>query len=209
MTADHGGRLQIQQFDLPDGNVRFDPDFLSLGEADQCLELLLREIDWQQKSIKLFGKTIPQPRLVAWYGDPGASYTYSGLTWEPLGWTEGLRSLKSQVEASVASMLGQTVKFNSVLLNLYRDGQDSMGWHSDDEPELGCNPAIASVSLGATRRFALQHKRHKALKQKIDLSHGSLLVMAGETQHHWRHQVAKTTKVQEPRVNLTFRYVIV
>ena len=195
------------KLDLPDADIYFDDSFLAEAAADEWLAELLREIAWQQKSIKLFGKTIPQPRLVAWYGDPGASYTYSGLTWEPLNWTEGLRSLKSQVEVSASAMLEQAIVFNSVLLNLYRDGQDSMGWHSDDEPELGRNPVIASVSLGATRRFALQHKRHKALKQKLDLSHGSLLVMAGETQHHWRHQVAKTTKCQKPRVNLTFRYV--
>ena len=201
MNLESSGTGNVQVFDLPDADVRFYPNFLQEGEADRGFDLLMEEIDWQQRSIKLFGKTIPQPRLVAWYGDPGASYTYSGLTWEPLDWTEELRSLKSQVEAASGAA------FNSVLLNLYRDGQDSMGWHSDDEPELGRNPAIASVSLGATRRFALQHKRDKALKQKIDLTHGSLLVMAGATQHHWRHQVAKTTKVRSPRVNLTFRYV--
>jgi alkylated DNA repair dioxygenase AlkB len=193
--------------DLPNAEICFDGAFLPVAAADLLLAQLLCEIDWQQRSITLFGKQIPQPRLVAWYGDPGASYTYSGLTWEPLAWTEALRSLKSQVETAAGSMLGRRVEFNSVLLNLYRDGQDSMGWHSDDEPELERNPEIASVSLGATRRFALQHKRRKALKHRLDLTHGSLLVMAGETQHHWRHQVAKTTKVLEPRINLTFRYV--
>ena len=199
--------MTAQRFDLPDAEVWLDGAFLTEAVADELLATLLAEIAWQQKSIKLFGKTIPQPRLVAWYGDPGASYTYSGLTWEPLDWTDGLRSLKSLVEAAAGEYLGNNPQFNSVLLNLYRDGQDSMGWHSDDEPELGRNPVIASLSLGAQRRFALQHKRRKELKQKLDLSHGSLLVMAGETQHHWRHQVAKTTRVKEPRVNLTFRYV--
>jgi len=195
------------ELNLPDAEIVFNESFLAAAPADALMAELLAEIDWQQKSIKLFGKTIPQPRLVAWYGDPGASYTYSGLTWEPLAWTKGLRSLKSQVEASTSTMLGRSIAFNSVLLNLYRNGQDSMGWHSDDEPELGMHPAIASLSLGATRQFALQHKRDKALKQKLHLTHGSLLVMAGETQHHWRHQVAKTTKVQEQRINLTFRFV--
>jgi len=194
--------MTVQTWSLPNAEIAFDAAFLTAAAADELQAQLMTEIDWQQKSIKLFGKDIPQPRLVAWYGDSGASYTYSGLTWEPLDWTEALRSLKSAVEAAA------NARFNSVLLNLYRDGQDSMGWHSDDEPELGQNPIIASVSLGATRRFALQHKQYKALKQKIDLTHGSLLVMAGETQHHWRHQVAKTTRVQEPRINLTFRYVL-
>ena len=193
--------MTAQRVDLPDAEVTLDEAFLAEAAADELLAKLLGSIDWQQKSIKLFGKTIPQPRLVAWYGDPGASYTYSGLTWEPLDWTGTLRSLKVQVEAAAGTA------FNSVLLNLYRDGQDSMGWHSDDESELGRNPVIASVSLGATRRFALQHKQRKGLKQKLDLSHGSLLVMAGETQHHWRHQVAKTTRVKSPRVNLTFRAI--
>ena len=193
--------------EIPQAQIRFDAEFLSQPTADRLQSQLMTEIDWQQRSIKLFGKTIPQPRLVAWYGDPGASYTYSGLTWEPLPWTETLRSLKQEVEAAVGGYLNSNPSFNSVLLNLYRTGQDSMGWHSDDEPELGRNPIIASLSLGATRRFSLQHKSQKQLKHKLDLTHGSLLIMAGETQHYWRHQVAKTTRVPSPRINLTFRTV--
>lgn len=198
------------KLDLPhcsDSEIWFDAAWLERAAADRYLSQLQQDIAWQQKSIRIFGKTVPQPRLVAWYGDPGASYRYSGLTWEPLAWTEPLRSLKSQVEVAASSLVGQPVPFNSVLLNLYRDGQDSMGWHSDDEPELGRNPAIASLSLGATRRFDLRHRRDRTIKQQIALTHGSLLVMAGATQHHWQHQIAKTKRVQEPRINLTFRYV--
>ena len=149
----------------------------------------------------MFGKRVITKRKVAWYGDEPYKYTYSKSTKTALPWTQELQSIKYKVESLTRH------NYNSCLLNLYHDGSEGMGWHSDDEPELGRNPVIASVSLGATRRFALQHKRRKDLKQKLDLSHGSLLVMAGETQHHWRHQVAKTTRVKSPRVNLTFRAI--
>lgn len=191
----------------PESEIWFDATCLDAAAADRYLAQLQQGIVWQQRSIRLFGKTLPQPRLVAWYGDPGASYSYSGLTWEPLAWTADLSRLKRQVEAAAGAMLERPLLFNSVLLNLYRDGQDSMGWHSDDEPELGHNPAIASLSLGAQRRFDLRHRRNKALKYQMVLTHGSLLVMAGATQHHWQHQIAKTKRVLQPRINLTFRYI--
>ncbi len=187
---------------LPEADLELDSQFIPAVEADVILEQLLSDIDWQQRSITLFGKTIPQPRLTAWYGDPGAAYRYSGLYWEPLPWTPLLRSLKNRIEQQTG------LTFNSVLLNLYRHGQDSMGWHSDDEPELGKNPAIASLSFGASRRFLLRHRQDKTLKQTLHLGHGSLLLMKGETQHHWHHQLPKTPQIDQPRVNLTFRQIV-
>ncbi|WP_448560944.1 alpha-ketoglutarate-dependent dioxygenase AlkB family protein [Trichothermofontia sp.] len=186
---------------------------LTPAQADRTFAHLQTAIPWRQESITIFGKRYRQPRLIAWYGDRGKTYTYSGLVLDPLPWTEHLLYLKKQVEVLAGS------SFNSVLLNYYRDGQDSMGWHSDDEPELGTNPVIASLSLGASRRFCLR-PRHRAVtrsqskqsrsdqpKVELELTHGSLLVMAGATQHHWQHAVPKTAKAIGPRVNLTFRWI--
>jgi alkylated DNA repair dioxygenase AlkB len=141
------------------------------------------------------------PRLSAWYGDAGAVYTYSGLRLEPLPWTPVLLEIKQATERLSGT------RFNSVLLNLYRDGQDSMGWHSDDEPELGPEPVIASVSLGALRRFVFQHKKRR-WRIALDLEPGSVLLMAGATQHHWRHALPKTRRPVAPRINLTFRTIL-
>lgn len=148
----------------------------------------------------MFGRTVPAPRLEAWYGDPGAAYTYSGLAHEPLPWTAELQDLRERVESATATT------FNSVLANLYRSGADSNGWHADDEPELGEQPVIASLSLGATRRFLL---RHRASGERVELmlEAGSLLVMRGATQQCWQHCVPKQRTVQAPRINLTFRRV--
>ena len=147
------------------------------------------------------GLTIPQPRLIAWHGDPEASYSYSGLTVQPTPWTTLLTSLKAKVEEVVPGF-----PFNSVLLNLYRNGKDSIAWHSDDEPELGENPTMASVSLGAVRKFSLKHKVTKEVHD-INLASGSLLVMAGRTQTYWMHQVPKTKRPVGERINLTFRCI--
>jgi alkylated DNA repair dioxygenase AlkB len=144
---------------------------------------------------------MPIPRLTAWYGDQGKSYTYSGIEQHPEHWNPTLKLIKSKIE-----QIAQ-VSFNSVLLNLYRDGKDSVSWHSDDEPELGENPIIASVSFGATRRFSLRNKHSKNHKIDIDLASGSFLLMQGETQHFWQHQIAKTAKEIQPRINLTFRII--
>ena len=142
------------------------------------------------------------PRLNAWYGDPGCRYGYSGTRFEPLPWTETLTDIKERLTATLG------VAFNSMLANRYRDGRDSVAWHSDDEPELGRNPVIASVSLGATRRFTLKHKSRRDIRPlAVDLTHGSLLVMSGPTQHQWLHQIAKTTRIVGERINLTFRYI--
>lgn len=184
-----------------DGLVILYGNFLKLAESDRLFGELYKSINWRQEQIKIFGKIRPIPRLTAWYADEGKSYTYSGIEHHAQPWNPTLKSIKSQVE-DIAE-----VTFNSVLINLYRDGKDSMSWHSDDEPELGKNPIIASVSLGGTRRFSGKHKISKDRKFNIDLTSGSLLLMKGETQHFWQHQIPKTSRVVEPRINLTFRMV--
>ncbi|MBD2723450.1 alpha-ketoglutarate-dependent dioxygenase AlkB family protein [Hymenobacter armeniacus] len=187
---------------LPQADLLFDPAFLPAAEADALLAQLTAEVAWEQRSIRLFGQEFPQPRLTAWYGDPEARYTYSGLAWEPRPWTPALLALRQRVAAACAA------PFNSVLLNLYRDGRDSMGWHADDEPELGPKPVIASLSLGATRRFRLRPRPGLVLPSlSLDLGSGSLLLMRGSTQQHWQHALPKTTQPLGPRLNLTFRWV--
>lgn len=188
-------------FAIDDGDVRYLPAALPPAEADACFDSLRVQVDWQQEEIHLFGARHAVPRLVAWHGDPGARYTYSGVAHEPRPWTPVLQQVRERVE----SLSGH--RFNSVLLNLYRDGRDGMGWHADDEPELGTDPVIASVSLGATRRFRMRHRRHRGQVLTIDLAHGSLLLMQGPTQHHWLHAVPKTTRAVGERINLTFRRV--
>ncbi|UOQ98163.1 alpha-ketoglutarate-dependent dioxygenase AlkB [Hymenobacter sp. 5317J-9] len=187
---------------LPQADLLFDPDFLPTAEADALLARLTAEVAWEQRSIRLFGQEFPQPRLTAWYGDPEARYTYSGLAWEPRPWTPALLALRQRVAAACAA------PFNSVLLNLYRDGRDSMGWHADDEPELGPAPVIASLSLGAPRRFRLRPRAGLAhAPLSLDLVNGSLLLMRGATQQNWQHTLPKTTRPLGPRLNLTFRWV--
>ena len=173
---------------------------LSAAESDHFLQVLLDEVPWQQRSVRLFGNEVPQPRLVAWYGDPGKRYAYSGVELEPLPWSEAILALRERCER----VAGRA--FNSVLLNLYRDGDDSVAWHSDDEPELGEQPVIASLSLGAERRFDLRH-RETGQTIRTRLPVGSLVVMSGDCQRDWSHQIAKTKKVRRPRINLTFRSV--
>ncbi|WP_313702931.1 alpha-ketoglutarate-dependent dioxygenase AlkB [Massilia sp.] len=166
--------------------------------TDEVFRRLRDETPWRQDSIVLFGKQHLQPRLTAWYGD--ASYTYSGLRLEPLPWTPLLAELSAAVETACAC------RFNSVLLNYYRNERDSMGMHSDDEPELGPEPAIASLSLGATRSFILRHKRNKCTR-KLDLHDGSLLLMSGSLQSNWLHGIHKATRSLGERINLTFRFI--
>lgn len=186
---------------LPDADLIFYPSLLDEAECTHLLEELTHTIDWRQDWITIYGRSLPQPRLTAWYGDPGKSYTYSNITMHPVPWTPTLLTLKAKVDAIAG------VSFNSVLLNLYRDGNDSMGWHSDDEPELGLNPTIGSLSLGGTRRFLLRHRFQKELKHQLELTSGSLLIMRGTTQQYWQHQVPKTKRPVLPRINLTFRVI--
>lgn len=188
----------IETIDLTNGTLLWSANFLATQEADHVFAYLQNEVPWQQESINLFGRQVAQPRLQAWYGD--AEYTYSGLTMQPLPWSPLLLELKQRCEAASGT------RFNSVLANLYRDGQDSMGWHQDNEPELGRNPVIASLNLGDSRRFVLKHK-HNGERRQLDLHHGSLLIMSGETQHFWRHCVPKTAQPKSARINLTFRQI--
>ena len=195
--------LQLGRTVLAGADLEYLPGFLGPADADELLAALLAEVPWQRPVVQIFGRTFRSPRLAAWYGDTGAVYRYSGLVNEPLPWLPGLAVLRRQIE----HRLGQT--FNSVLLNFYRDGADSMGWHRDDEPELGENPIIASISLGGIRRFVLQHSRQANMRRlELRPEHGSLLLMCGATQHFWRHCVPKTRKAVAPRLNLTFRRIV-
>ncbi|UOQ66026.1 alpha-ketoglutarate-dependent dioxygenase AlkB family protein [Hymenobacter volaticus] len=197
--------MPLTRIPLPHADVLLDPDFLGPGEAASLLEELSSSIAWRHEPIKLFGKEVMQPRLTAWHGDPTARYSYSGIMLDPQPWTLTLQQLREQVETAAQT------HFNSVLLNLYRTGQDSMGWHADNEPELGSSPIIASVSLGATRRFRLRPRDPQYLPHapvSLDLSTGSLLLMRGSTQQHWLHAVPKTARPTAPRLNLTFRLVV-
>jgi len=179
-------------------------DHLELGQPDtEMLQRLIAEIAWRSKEVVMWGRKLPQPRLTAWYGDPGARYAYSGIELHPLPWTPLLLDIKSRVE-EVAGLA-----FNSVLLNYYRDNHDSIGFHSDDEPELGARPVIASLSLGQERTFILKHKRSKSVSPvHLRLASGSLLLMKGETQRCWRHGILKENRSCGPRINLTFRTII-
>ena len=195
--------LQPGRTALAGADLEYLPGFLSPADADELLAALLAVVPWQRPVVQIFGRTFHSPRLAAWYGDTGAFYQYSGLVNEPLPWLSSLAVLRGRIE----HRFGQP--FNSVLLNLYRDGADSMGWHRDHEPELGENPVIASISLGGIRRFVLQHSR-QANMTRLELrpEHGSLLLMCGATQHFWRHCVPKTRKVVSLRINLTFRWIV-
>lgn len=187
---------------MKDGDCILVESFLPINEADSLLDNLIRNVNWHQPEISIFGRRVKSPRLSAWYGDPGAVYRYSGTVNQPLPWLNSLRSLKRSLETYTGN------NFNSVLLNLYRDGDDAMGWHADDEPELGPHPTIASVSLGSTRRFLMKHRRDRGCPSiKLDLCHGSMLVMSGATQKYWKHSIGRTRARVEPRVNLTFRQI--
>lgn len=202
-----GESQEIEQIVLgqqsDDALIAFQPNFLSLEKANALFESLMSSVEWQEESLWIAGQQRKVPRLIAWYGDRGAEYRYSGELHYPQPWLAELETIKQSLEAS----LGQS--FNSVLCNLYRNGQDSVGWHADDERELGKQPVIASLSLGASRTFQLKHKNKPNLRHKMSLSSGSLLVMQGTTQQFWLHQVPKEPKVSQARINLTFRKVIV
>ncbi|HEY4651237.1 MAG TPA: alpha-ketoglutarate-dependent dioxygenase AlkB [Pontibacter sp.] len=192
----------LQQVPLPDADIWYAPAFFDAGTSNCYLQLLTEQVNWKQETIRMFGRQVPMPRLTAWYGDK--SYTYSGLKNEPQPWLPVLLQLKEQVQEAT----GHT--YNSVLLNLYPSGQSSMGWHADDEPELGAAPTIASVSFGAARRFGFRHRYKKAQKSfYLELGHGSLLLMQGPTQRYWQHAIPKTAKATGARINLTFRNILV
>ena len=185
--------------ELKDGAVLYDRNFLSSVEASRYFKILRNETAWQQDQIKVFGKVYDQPRLTALYANNNSPYSYSNITMYPSPFSATLLEIKEKVEQQLKK------EFTTCLLNLYRHGQDSNGWHADNEKELGKNPIIASVSLGAERMFHMKHRTDNSQKIKINLTHGSLLVMSGSTQHYWLHQIPKTKKYVEERINLTFR----
>ena len=188
-------------FDVPDASIIYYPNFFSTEEATILFDTLQKEIPWQQDDIKVYGKVYPQPRLTALFGNEGKSYSYSNITMQPHKWPPLLMSIKEKVEKTTEAI------YSTVLLNYYRDGKDSNGWHADNEKELGTNPIIASLSFGAERMFQLKHNAIPNQKINISLAHGSLLVMKGTTQHFWKHQIPKTTKPIGSRINLTFRII--
>lgn len=202
--------MPLARLPLPDADVRLDPAWLPRVQADALLAAVRAEVPWSVHRIRMFGRMVDSPRLSAWVGDAHARYRYSGAVFEPLPWTPALASLRARLRDAL------DLDFDSVLANLYRDGCDAMGWHRDDEPELGPAPVIASVSLGATRRFVLRHRpRARAgeagdtrARHAVELPHGSLLVMAGATQARWQHALPRTARPVGERINLTFRRIV-
>ena len=193
---------EFERFDVPDADMLLCKDFYTPAESAFFFLRLLDEVKWQQDRMAFYGREIALPRLTAWYGDRGHTYTYSHISMQPHPWTALLLEIKRKVENSVDA------HFNSVLLNLYRSGSDSVAWHQDNEPELGSHPIIASVSFGETRVFQLRHRNNRVVPRlDIPLSTGSLLIMRGETQQHWQHQIPKTKRAVERRMNLTFRFI--
>lgn len=184
-----------------DGELYYTEGIMDEGPATKMLATLLRDVPWRDETIMMFGKPVMQPRRTALYGDEGLVYRYSGRTMLPLPWTPDLLTLKQIAEQHAQS------SFTTVLVNCYRNGNDSMGWHRDNERELGCNPTIASISLGAQRLFQCKHRTDPSQRLSLPLSHASILVMKGAMQEHWYHQVPKERRVTEPRINLTFRTI--
>ena len=189
--------------DLPDSDLKYFPNLFPESHANLLLDALIKNVEWVQNTIRFYGKESPVPRLEAWYGDAGKSYAYSGIRMDPKPWIKELLEIKHAIEP-----IAQT-QFNSVLINYYRDGKDRVAWHSDDEKELGPNPVIGSVSLGAERKFKLRHKDHKQNGNyaEVMLAHGSLLIMKGETQRFWKHEIPRTARPIGKRINLTFRVI--
>ena len=179
----------------------FEPAWLDADAGHALFDALRATLPWATHRVVLFGRAVDSPRLSCWIGDPGAAYRYSGVRHEPEPWPEVLRPVRERLHRETGTA------FNSVLVNLYRDGRDSMGWHSDDEPELGERPVIASLSLGTTRRFVLKQRCDPSRKRVLELPHGSLLLMRGDSQADWRHALPRTAKPVGPRINLTFRRV--
>jgi alkylated DNA repair dioxygenase AlkB len=190
-----------ERLPLQDADILYYRCFFAPETAERYFQTLLCEAAWEKRMLLVYGTRHPEPRLTAWYGNEGAQYSYSGTTRLPNPWTPLLLEIKQRVEHAAG------VCYNSLLLNQYRDGKDSVSWHSDDKPSLGLNPSIASVSFGAVRSFHLRHRRDKHVRHTMDLAPGSLLLMQGPTQHFWHHQVPKTSRAVGPRINLTFRSV--
>jgi alkylated DNA repair dioxygenase AlkB len=191
----------VQSPKLPADLMDYKPGFFNGEESADLVKKLKETITWNQETIQMYGKILNTPRLTAWYGDNSKTYAFSGKKYNPYPWTPELLFIKERVDAAAG------IVFNSVLLNLYRNGNDSVAWHADDEPELGVNPVIASISFGQIRRFDVRYKQDHKLKYSVELENGSLLLMKGDLQHHWEHQVPKSTKALKERINLTFRVI--
>jgi alkylated DNA repair dioxygenase AlkB len=202
LFSTEGQEKTFEVISLQDGEILFMRNLFTSSESKNYFELLQNNINWKQEEVKFYGKTFPVPRKTAWYGYEGFNYSYSGINCFPEIWTKELLEIKKEIEKFIPDE-----DFTSVLLNLYNNGNDKMGWHADDEKELGINPTIASVSLGETRRFDIKHKQNPELHYKFELTSGSLLIMRGALQHHWVHQIPAQKKVKEPRINLTFRTI--
>lgn len=187
---------------LQGAELWFAPDWLTMAEADALLVSLREEIHWETHRIRLFGRELDSPRLSCWIGDEGTAYTYSGARFQPRPWPAALLPVRQRLATELDGA------FNSVLANRYRDGHDYMGWHSDNESALGPRPLIASLSLGATRRFVLKHREESSRKLELELPHGSLLVMGGDTQRNYKHALPRTAKPIGERINLTFRRIV-
>jgi alkylated DNA repair dioxygenase AlkB len=185
-----------------DGEAFLDQHYFKESDADNYFRQLESEIEWEQKEIRLFGKLIPQPRLMAWHGDEGITYQYSNLKLIAKPWTPTLIQLRNIIEENLGH------EFNAVFLNYYRNGHDYMGWHRDNEKVLGLQPLIVSVSVGAKRIFKFRHYHNKTLVRKFELENGSLMIMKGDTQNHWSHSLPKALKIKQARINLTFRNII-
>lgn len=174
---------------------------IHVEEADRVFRRLLEEVAWTQERITMFGRVMDIPRLTAWYGDPGRTYTYSGIALTPQAWIPLLEEVRARVERLAGC------RFNSVLLNQYRNGNDSVSWHADDEPDLGRTPTIGSLSLGASRRFEFRRRTDHGERFRVTLDAGDVVVMRGTSQQLWEHQIPKEAKVTESRINLTFRRI--
>lgn len=193
----NGGRIALR-----DAELRYRPGWLPAVRADALFDALSAQVPWEIHRIRLFGREVDSPRLSCWMGDADATYRYSGVRHAPRPWLPALDGVRERLRRETGA------DFNSVLLNRYRDGRDAMGWHSDDEAELGPQPIIASLSLGATRRFVLKHRREPSCRLALELEHGSLLLMSGPTQRHYRHALPRTAKPLGERINLTFRHIV-
>ncbi|WP_159469804.1 alpha-ketoglutarate-dependent dioxygenase AlkB [Dyadobacter sp. 3J3] len=191
-----------ESLSFPEDLLEYFPGFLAFQQSILLMNQLVKEVSWRQQVIPMYGKEVITPRLTAWYGDSNKSYKFSGTKFDPVPWTADLYNLKERIQKATG------LSFNSVLLNFYRDGNDSVAWHSDNERELGINPHIASLSIGQARQFEFRHKTDHSRKYGLSLENGSLLIMKGDLQHNWEHRIPKSKKINNERINLTFRLIV-
>ena len=191
-----------ESLSFPENLLEYYPGFIESEPALALMQQLIKEVPWRQQIIQMYGKKVSTPRLTAWYGDANKSYRFSGTRFDPVPWTEELYNLKEKIQVKTG------LSFNSVLLNFYRDGHDSVAWHRDNEKELGMNPQIASLSIGQARQFEFRHKDEHSRKYALSLKNGSLLLMKGDLQHQWEHRIPKSGLPARERINLTFRSIL-